>query len=457
MRSVLLLNVVGLTPSHLHGWAPRLERLASEGFFAPLKTVFPAVTCPVQTTFLTGRLPKEHGIVANGWYSRDQAEVRFWRQSNRLLAGDRLFDEAKARDPAFTSAYLFWWYAMYGGFDATVTPRPAYFADGRKVPDIWTDPPGLKGELNQKFGRFPLFDFWGPRAGLASSRWIGQAAQEVIRTRRPSLALVYLPHLDYDLQRLGPDDPRIEQRVREVDQVAGELIDQARAEGTEVVAVSEYGITAVSGAVAINRVLREGGYLRVEENLVGELLDAGCSRAFAVADHQVAHVYVADAKDLGPVRRLLEATAGIERVLGEEEKRESGLDHPRSGELVAVAAADRWFSYYYWLDDQLAPDFARTVDIHRKPGYDPVELFLDPKIRLPKLKVAGALLKKRLGMRYLLDVISLDASLVKGSHGRLPDREDEGPVLICSRKRLARDRFSATDVRPLLLDLLFES
>ena len=456
MRSVLLLDVVGLTPAHLNGWAPRLERLASEGFSAPLATVFPALTCPVQTTFLTGRLPSEHGIVANGWYSRDQAEVRFWRQSNRLLEGDRLFDEARERDPSFTAAYLFWWYAMYGGFNTTVTPRPAYFADGRKEPDIWTDPPALKRELNEKLGRFPLFDFWGPRAGIASSRWIGRAAEEVIRTSKPSLALVYLPHLDYDLQRLGPDDPRIEQRVREVDQVAGSLIDQAQAAGAEVVVVSEYGITAVSGAVAINRVLREGGYLRVEENLVGELLDAGCSRAFAVADHQVAHVYVADPKDLEPVRRLLEKTEGIERVLGETEKRAFGLDHPRSGELVAVAEPERWFSYYYWLDDRRAPDFARTVDIHRKPGYDPVELFLDPQIRLPKLKVASALLKKRLGMRYLLDVISLDAGLVKGSHGRLPDREEEGPVLICSKQKHARERFPATDLRALLLDLLFE-
>ena len=455
MRSVLVIDVVGLTPAHLSGWAPNLERLAADGFSAPLETVFPAVTCPVQSTFLTGRMPGEHGIVGNGWYHRDLAEVRFWRQSNQLVQGDRLFDEAKRRDASFTSAYLFWWFAMYGGFDCAVTPRPAYPADGRKIPDIWTDPPDLKLALNEQLGRFPLFDFWGPRAGLPSSRWIGQAAAAVLKARRPTAAFVYLPHLDYDLQRYGPADPRIEQQVRDVDAVAGALIDQARELGYEVLVLSEYGITAVRDAVPINRILREAGYLRVERNLVGELLDAGCSRAFAVADHQVAHVYVADPADLQPVRRLLEAAEGIERVLDAAGQREIGLAHPRSGELVAISAADRWFSYYYWLDDSEAPDFARTVDIHRKPGYDPVELLLDPNLKLPGLKVAGKLLRKALGFRYLMDVIALDASLVKGSHGRLPDQEDEGPVLICSSRSIARDRARAQDIRELLLDLIF--
>ena len=455
MRSVLVIDVVGLTPDHLRGLAPNLERLAASGFAAPLQTVFPAVTCPVQSTFLTGKLPGEHGIVANGWYYRDLAEVKFWRQSNRLVEGDRVIDEARRRDAGFTCAYLFWWFAMYGGFDVAVTPRPAYPADGRKLPDIWTDPPELKDALNEKLGRFPLFDFWGPRAGLPSSRWIGQAALEVLKTRRPTAAFVYLPHLDYDLQRLGPSDPLIQREVRAVDAVAGELIDQARGLGYEILVLSEYGITAVRDAVPINRVLREAGLLRVERNLVGELLDAGSSRAFAVADHQVAHVYVADPADLEPVRRLLEATDGIERVLDAEGQREIGLAHPRSGELVAISAADRWFSYYYWLDDARAPDFARTVDIHRKPGYDPVELLIDPRLKLPRLKVAGTLLKKSLGFRYLMDVISLDASLAKGSHGRLPDREEDGPVLICSSSRAARDRVRAEEVRELLLELIF--
>jgi len=185
---------------------------------------------------------------------------------------------------------------------------------------------------------------------------------------------------------------------------------------------------------------------------VGELLDCAGSRAFAVSDHQVAHVYVRDPADVGAVKALLDKADGIERVLDDAGKQAAGLAHERSGELVALSAQDRWFSYYYWLDDARAPDFARTVDIHKKPGYDPVELFLDPAIKAPLLSVGWRLLKKKLGFRALMDVISLDASLVMGSHGRVTDHEQ--PVFLCSDRSLARDRVAATDVRDLLLELL---
>ncbi|MBI4882167.1 MAG: alkaline phosphatase family protein [Planctomycetes bacterium] len=456
MRRVVVIDVVGLTPALLPH-APHLARLAGEGFAAPLSPVFPAVTCPVQATLLTGAPPARHGVVGNGWYFRDLAEVWFWRQSNRLVLGDKVWDEARARDPSFTCAYLFWWHAMHAACDLVVTPRPAYPADGRKIPDVWTEPPELRDELNARLGPFPLFDFWGPRAGSRSSAWIAEAALCVLDAAAPALTLVYLPHLDYCLQRLGPHDERIAQEVRGVDALAGRIIEQARACGAEVVVLSEYGMSAVSGAVHVNRVLREHGYLRARDTLVGELLDCGGSRAFAVADHQAAHVYVRDAQDVEEVARLLARTEGVERVLGAVEKRALGLDHERAGELVAVAAKDRWFTYYYWQDDARAPDFARTVDIHRKPGYDPVELFLDPAIRLPRLKVAGKLLRKALGFRCLLDVIPLDASLVQGSHGRLPDSDEEGPLLLCSKAALACERVRAQDVRALLLRLLFDS
>ncbi len=456
MNRVVVLDVVGLTPRLLE-WAPRIAALARDGFAAPIETVFPAVTCAVQATFVTGKAPAAHGIVANGWYFRDLAEVWLWRQSNRLVRGDKVWDEAKRRDASFTCAYLFWWYAMYGSFDFAVTPRPAYPADGRKLPDVWSEPPEIRARLNDRLGRFPLFDFWGPRAGIPSTRWIGDAAIDVLVNERPTLTFVYLPHLDYDLQRFGPDHPRIAEQVRAVDEVAGRVIDRACADGCEVVVLSEYGITAVADGVHVNRVLREAGFLRAQDNLVGELLDFGASRAFAVADHQAAHVYVKDPADVPAVQRVLERTDGIERVLDEAGKRELGIDHERAGELVAIAARDRWFTYYYWEDDARAPDFARTVDIHKKPGYDPVELLIDPRIAWPKLKIAGKLLRKTLGFRTLLDVIGLDASTIRGSHGRLPDRDEDGPVLVASSKRIARDRVAAADVRGLLLDLIFGS
>jgi predicted AlkP superfamily pyrophosphatase or phosphodiesterase len=455
LHRTLVLDVVGLTPELLPH-APALQAVAAAGALRPLETVLPAVTCPVQATFATGTPPRGHGIVANGWYFRDLAEVLLWRQSNHLVAGEKVWDEAKRREPSFTCAKLFWWYNMYSSADLTVTPRPMYPADGRKLPDVYTQPAGLRDELQARLGTFPLFNFWGPMAGIASSRWIADCALHVYDTRRPTLTLVYLPHLDYPLQRLGPSHPGVAAEVRAVDAVCSELIARARADGTRILVLSEYGMTDVTGAVHPNRALREAGLLAVRTELGRELLDAGASEAFAVADHQVAHVYVRSPARIPEVRRLLEALPGVERVLDDEGKRACGLDHPRAGELVAVSTPDRWFTYYYWLDDARAPDFARTVDIHRKPGYDPVELFIDPAMTLPQAYVALQLLRSRLGFRTLLDVIPLDPSLVRGSHGRLIERADAGPLVISSEASLLpAGAVPATAVKDLVLAHLF--
>jgi predicted AlkP superfamily pyrophosphatase or phosphodiesterase len=331
-----------------------------------------------------------------------------------------------------------------------VTPRPIYPADGRKIPALYSNPAALDRELEETLGTFPFFNFWGPKADIRSSDWIGRCAAEVFRRHRPDLSLVYLPHLDYNLQRLGPDDPAIWADVAAVDRVAGTLIEQVRAAGAEVLVLSEYGIAPAHRPVHINRVLREHGLLAVRETLGWDLLDPGASRAFAVADHQVAHVYVADPADRPKVARLLFGVAGIGEVLDEVGKAAWGIDHPRSGELVAVAEPGAWFTYYYWLDDARAPDFARTVDIHRKPGYDPVELFIDPELPLPQLKVAWRLLQKRIGQRMLMDVIPLRPDLVRGTHGRPAATPDQGPLVIGSDPALARDRLAMTQVSELI-------
>lgn len=455
MRRTMVLDVVGLTPSLLEH-APNLKALAAGGAMRPLATVTPAVTTTVQSTFVTGALPREHGVVANGWYYRDLAEIWFWRQSNHLVGGERLWDAGKRRDPSFTCAKLFWWYNMYASADYSVTPRPMYAADGRKLPDLYSQPPRLRDELQRELGQFPLFRFWGPTADIESTRWIGRSALRVFDRERPTLTLVYLPHLDYSLQRFGPDFFGVEREVAAVDEVCGELIAAARAAGAEVVALSEYGITEVSNPIHVNRALRQAGWLRVREELGREQLDPGASDAFAVADHQVAHVYVARPELLPEVARLLRSLPGVERVLDDAGKRELGLDHPRSGELVAISDARSWFTYYHFLDDDRAPDYARTVDIHRKPGYDPVELFVDPKLRLPKLRIATRLAQKTIGMRCLMDVISLDATLVHGSHGRPTDRAEDGPLFITTRPDLlGKGPVAATDVKSLLLEHVF--
>lgn len=458
MHRTVVLDVVGLTAELLSDATPHLTALARQGATRPLRTILPAVTCAVQSTFTTGLLPRGHGCVANGWYFRDLSEVWLWRQSNRLVTGEKIWETAARRDPAFTCAKLFWWFNMYGTATYAVTPRPVYPADGRKLPDIYTEGPELRDELTARFGPFPLFKFWGPAADIASSRWIADCARHVFDTRRPTLTLVYLPHLDYNLQRLGPRHPAIRKDLQAIDDVCGELIEHVRRQGARVIVVSEYGITDVSGAVHINRVLREAKLVRVRHELGREMLDAGASEAFAIADHQVAHVYVRRAERVTEIKQMLEAVPGIERVLDDEGKRAHGLDHPRAGELIAVSRADRWFTYYYWLDDRVAPDYARTVDIHRKPGYDPVELFVDPGLRAPRARIGWILLRKALGFRYLMDVIPLDPSLVRGSHGRLTDSPSAGPLVMSTEPSLlAAAHMEATGIKDLVLAHLFDA
>lgn len=458
MYPTLVINVVGLTPALMGADTPHISRFAARGAQRPLKTVTPAVTCSAQATFLTGLPPEGHGAVGNGWLFRDLMEVWLWRQSNKLLSGERVWDAAKTRNPSFTCANLFWWYAMASSVDLAVTPRPIYKADGRKIPDCYADPPELRDELTKQLGPFPLFQFWGPATTIASSRWIADAAKHVMAANDPTLTLVYLPHLDYGLQRVGPDSPSIRQDVREIDTVVGDLIAAAENSGRRVIVLSEYGIVPVRQPVHINRVLRENKLLAVREEQGGELLDIPRSRAFALSDHQLAHIYVADAADIPRVKALLEATDGVDIVLDKDGKRSYGLDHERSGELIAIANSDAWFTYYYWLDDARAPDFARCVEIHRKPGYDPVELFLDPAIRFPKLAIGWRLIKKLLGFRTLMDVIPLDANLVKGSHGRADTPAEHTPVFISSESGLVPDGpVSATDVKGLLLAHLFQA
>jgi predicted AlkP superfamily pyrophosphatase or phosphodiesterase len=425
-----ILNVVGLTPRLIGPHTPRIAAAAAAGGLTRVRPVLPAVTCTAQSTYLTGLSPSGHGAVANGWYDRELAEHHFWKQSNRLIHGEKLWETCRRQRPGFTCAKLFWWYNMYSTADWSITPRPMYPADGRKVFDVTSHPLSIRDEIKRELGPFPFPAFWGPMAGIASSEWIAASARWIEERHQPDLALTYLPHLDYNLQRLGPDDPRLADDLRAIDGVVGGLLDFYAQRGVRVALLSEYGITAVRRSIALNRILRAKGWLTVKEELGRELLDCGASRAFAIADHQVAHIYVNDPDLIDDVRAAIESVEGVAQVLDAAGQRAAGLDHARSGDLVALSEEDAWFTYYYWDDDRRAPDFARCVDIHRKYGYDPVELFLDPTLALPRVRVAAKLLRRRLGFRGLMDVIPLDASLVRGSHGVCPANSDEWPVLI---------------------------
>ena len=450
MSKILVVDVVGLTPALLRHM-PRLQRLAGAGSQAVLETVLPAVTCSVQSTILTGLPPAEHGIVGNGWYFRELGEVFLWRQHNKLVQGEKVWETIRRERPDYKVANVCWWYAMGATTDWTVTPRPIYYADGKKAPDCYTRPPALHDELVGELGEFPLFQYWGPTASIRSSAWIVESARRMLL--RADMTLAYVPHLDYDLQRFGPDSDEAVAAAREVDATLAPLLDDAETLGATVVVLSEYGITAADTPVDVNRALRRAGLLEVYTQDGMEYLDPWVSRAFAVADHQVAHVYVGDDADLEQVRTLCAGLDGVAEVLDREGQRAYGLDHERSGDLVLVADETAWFTYYYWDDDDRAPDFARGVETHRKPGYDPAELFFDPNDRAVKVKAGLTLARKMAGLRYAMKVVPLDPSPVRGTHGRLPARDDDAPVLLVNRPAAVGDRIAATDVRDLLLEL----
>ena len=404
MHKTVVINAVGLTPGLIGAQTPFLASFLRGRRRIRIGSVLPAVTCSVQATYLTGKWPSEHGIVGNGWYFRDQCEVKFWHQSNKLVQAPKIWEIAKRNDPTFTCANMFWWYNMHSSADFSVTPRPMYPADGRKLPDVYSQPPDLRPWLQQELGQFPLFHFWGPATNLRATQWIADASILVDQKHNPTLTLIYLPHLDYCLQKHGPNIPAIARDLRDLDDVCRKLVEHYEKAGASVVILSEYGITAVNRPVHLNRRLREAGLITVRDELGHELLDAGASAAFAVADHQVAHVYVNDRSRLAEVRKIIEATEGVAQVLDEAGKREHHIDHPRAGDLVVLAAPDAWFTYYYWLEDARAPDFARAVDIHRKPGYDPAELFIDPAIVIASVNIGWTLLKKKLGFRTLMQL-----------------------------------------------------
>ena len=453
-HSVALLNLVGLSPALIGEHTPAIAEFARRsGGVRTLRPVFPAVTTSVQASMFTGVEPAHHGIVGNGWFDRSLQEVQFWKQSNKLVEAEKVWETAKARDESFTCANICCWYAMYSSCDYAVTPRPIYRANGGKDPDCWTHPPQLRNQLQRALGVFPLFKFWGPGASIESTRWIADAALKVHRDFNPTLSLIYLPHLDYCLQKLGPGHREIPYFLKELDHEVARLLEYFDSKNVRVAIVSEYGVVPVDEAVAPNRALREAGLLSLRIERGREVLDAGASAAFVVADHQIAHVYINDASAHSRTIACLEALDGVESI-------EGNLGHARSGDVVLVAKRNRWFCHDWWLDDALAPDYQRTVDIHRKPGYDPRELFLDPSLTFPKLTVARKLLLKKLGFRTLLDVIPLDTSLVKGSHGRVDQPLGWDPVLIAdASESLAEDasgRIPSTSVKALLLSMLFD-
>ena len=433
MPPVVVLNAVGLTP-RLLPHAPGLAALAKSGWLADMPEVLPAVTCTAQATLLTGETPNRHGIVANGWLFHDTNEVRFWQQCNRLIRAEPIYETAKRRalerGAEFTCAKLFWWFNQGAAVDVSLTPKPWYGVDGNKAFDVTGTPTDYIEKLKRSFPPFPFPAFWGPAAGLKSTRWIADVSAKVIREKRPDLTLVYLPHLDYEPQRRGPAGCDMPKLVKELDDCCDILLASAKQIGAQVWVVSEYGHCDVTTPVYPNRELWKRGFVEVRRGPFGDQLDLYGSRAFAVCDHQLAHVYVRHLIDIPKVHEVLAGLPGVAEVLVGPERAKYHLTHERSGEIVALAKPDAWFAYNFWPDDKHAPDYARSVAIHHKPGFDPCELFFDPSLTAPKLRAARRLIQKKLGFRTIFDVIPLDASVVRGSHGLAAADERDRPILI---------------------------
>lgn len=424
-KYVIVLDIVGLEVSHItSGLIPSIANIANNngGEYGYLKPVFPSVTSTVQTSILSGKHPNEHGIISNGLYDRDNYQVMFWEQSSKLVQTDRIWDVLKKKNPNLMTAVLFWQNTMFANSDFVITPRPLHLENGGI--DMWcySRPPNYYEEVASKIGEFDLKSYWGPFASFKSTEWISKSVEFTIEKNAPNLLFAYFPQLDYSSQKFGRNSPQVKDDLKKIDGIVDSIVKTTERMGiiddTQFIVFSEYGFNDVNDGISINRVLRDNGLLATRTINNKEYIDFEFSQAFAMADHQVANIYLNKPENKNSVKKILEDVQGIDLVYDDKEKQDLKIDSYRSGDLIAISNRDKWFSYYWWNDDDKAPTFTKTVDIHRKPGYDPLELFFDMQ-------------KKS---------ISFDTRLVKGSHGRPFDlKTGEGLSAYISSKKIEKD------------------
>ena len=416
-KIVVVLNIAGLSPVLVEKKQnlPNITRLREEGAYRKMRPTFPSVTCSVQASLLSGKPPADHGIIGNGYFDRLTMRPEFWRQENALVNGPRIWDIMKERNVESKIAVLFWQNSKYINADVVVTPSPLH-TDSGMIEWCYSKPSGLYQRLVEELGPFHLRDYWGPLASAKSSDWIAQASFLILKSELPDMLLVYIPHLDYVCQRFEPNSTKVEQELTFVDGIVGKFVNFKEEYGRDNISlfvISEYGFVPVKNAVCPNIILREHGLLKVQEIVGGEYIDFEQSGAFAVVDHQTAHIYCRK-NMVESVRNILTTVKHISSVFDREEQRKFEIHHPRSGDLIALTNKDSWFAYYYWFDEKKAPFYANTVDIHNKPGYDPCELFIDPETKK----------------------IPIKPEFVRGSHGLPAETDEQLGVMICSDKKL---------------------
>ena len=418
VKRIIVIDIVGLESKHIsEQTTPNIFKISQTGETRELQTVFPAVTCTVQSSLLSGSYPEVHGIISNGLYDRQHYSVSFWEQSSNLVQADRIWDVIKMHQNDSKTAVLFWQNTMYSNADFVLTPRPLHMED-KMIMWCYSKPPGSYEKLSDKIGKFDLTWYWGPLVSKRSSEWIEMATEYVLENEKPNFLFTYIPHLDYSFQRNGTSYKNLNDDLRFVDELVGKLVKKVSSlgmlEDTQFIIFSEYGFTDVNSDIPLNSIFRENDLVAVREIEGNEYLDLEHSNAFAMVDHQVAHIYVKENYS-NQVTKILEGIKGIDMILDINLKQQYRINHQRSGDLIAISNKDKWFSYYWWFDQLKAPSFSRRVDIHRKPGYDPVELFFDPSTKS----------------------IPLNGKLVKGSHGRLPIQgQSANPVFVSNIKNI---------------------
>jgi predicted AlkP superfamily pyrophosphatase or phosphodiesterase len=454
-RKLLIVDVAALSPTEVTDRTPNLRALAAKGGLYPLREPFPSLTCPSHATLVTGSLPSSHGMIGNCLYSREYAKLFNWNRSGHLVSGMPLWEAARARDPKVTTANLFVRNCADSTCEIRVTERPVYWMSGKKQFEFFAEPRTLHAELVNKLGPFPFPKFWGPLAGLGSSEWIIGAALQIMERNNPELMLVYPPYLDYDGARFGPDSPQVAKALAAMDTALSPLIRAAQSQDRDVLIVSDYGFETVDQPVYLNRELRRAGFLSVEDAPNGERLDPGTSRAFAVCDNQVAHVYVARGEDIPAVRAILEAVSGVREVFDTAAQVDLGIDHPRSGELIATSTPRAFFSYPYWFEANKQPDFADCVAVFDKIGTDTCELFLKPGLA-GKLHTAKRLAQLGLGLKVPFDIVDTNDANVRGARRIARNDPQRGAAAISSWNLGRTGPVPMEDLKDLILARMFD-
>ncbi|HMP00081.1 MAG TPA: alkaline phosphatase family protein, partial [Kiritimatiellia bacterium] len=395
-KKVAVLQVAAL------GWEFCRKNVANRHLpaFKKTRSIFPAVTCPTMASVRTAAKPDHHGMVANGLFFRDLRKIMFWEQSAALVQGTRIWDDLRRRDLGRV-AMLFWQQSLGESVDVVLSPRPIHRHDGGLIQDCLSRPEPLYAEIAEGLKRpFNLMHYWGPLASGKSSTWILGALDHVMKNENPDMLFGYLPHLDYDLQRYGPEHRCARRAGKSLAKMLARFIASCEKNYYDYIIYGDYEMFPVKrGAVFPNRRLMDAGLLRTRQ-IDGMLYpDFFHYEAFAMVDHEVAHVYVADPAKVEFVKNTFTGFPGVGKVWTREEAAAVGLNHPNSGELILLAEPGAWFAYPWWTDAREAPDYARHIDIHNKPGYDPCELFFGwpPK------------------------TVSLNTRNVRGTHGRACD------------------------------------